>query len=79
MTQEEKALVSEVAAWTEARDALIKVLETQAAAVESLVIKFTLTDSNFNELAITKARADGARKLATDFKRYLESLNKSPK
>lgn len=79
MTQEQKELVAEVAAWTEARDALVKVLETQAANVESCVIRFTLTDSNFNELALCKARAEGARKLATDFRLYLESLNKSPK
>ncbi len=78
LSQDDKEAAAQVANWPEAVKAILKALDDMVTAREQCVIKCDINSGNFTELAMTKARAEGARMLATDFRRYLESLKQSP-
>lgn len=59
--------------------ALFKLSDKCASGREDNVLKFNLTPDNFNELAITKARAEGARFLVSDLRQALITLDKTSK
>lgn len=72
---EKEALVSAIDQ-DECYNAIVKLIEEYCSAREQAVVKYSLNSSNFNELALTKARAEGARYLATDLYSCLSSLKK---
>ena len=59
-------------------NAIVNLIEELCSIREREVIKFTFDPSKLNELAAVKARADGARILATDLYKALSSLKKRP-
>lgn len=74
---EKEAVVTAISA-DDCYNGLVKLIEEYCQAREREVIKFSINSSNFNELAITKARAEGARYLAADLNRAFTELKKLP-
>lgn len=72
LNEDEKDALNSILDSPECVRALIKTIEVLAAARDQAVVRFNLTPDNFTELALTKARAEGARFLASDFRRELD-------
>lgn len=71
---EEKELLATLFDNPEATKAFARFLDGCVAGRERAVLTFNLSPENFNELALTKARAEGARLLASDITQALAAL-----